>query len=63
MSAIRALRQLSVSSSRTVAARSTPAAARLRLPTLAARVALPATRAFSVSARSFSEGSSQYPIN
>jgi len=58
MSAIRSLRQLAASSSRTFALRSTPAAARLRLPTIASRVAVSATRAFSVSARSFGEGAS-----
>ena len=58
MSTIRSLRQLTaVSRAAAGAARSTPAVTRLRLATLAARVTLPATRAFSVSARSFTEGS------
>lgn len=61
MSALRSLRQLSVATSRAVALRSAPVA-RLRLPTLAARVSVPATRTFSVSARSLAEGSCQYHL-
>jgi complement component 1 Q subcomponent-binding protein len=59
MSALHSLRQLSVTASRVVALRPA-AAARLRLPTLAARCSLPATRTFSASARSFAEGSCQH---
>jgi complement component 1 Q subcomponent-binding protein len=58
MSVLRSLRQLSVASSRALALRSAPAA-RLRLPTLATRASVSATRAFSVSARSLAEGSCQ----
>ncbi|KIM91354.1 hypothetical protein PILCRDRAFT_810627 [Piloderma croceum F 1598] len=57
MSALRSLRQLSVASGRALSLRSAPAA-RLRLPTLATRASVSATRAFSVSARSLAEGSS-----
>jgi len=63
MSAIRSLRQLSLSTSRLVAARSSCAtAARIsRLPVLAVRAS--AIRAFSVSARSFAEGSSDVVLS
>jgi complement component 1 Q subcomponent-binding protein len=64
MSAIRSLRQLSLSTSRIVAARSSCATSTARrLPALAARVSAPATRAFSVSARSFAEGSSDVVLS
>ena len=56
MSALRSLRQISVSTSRALAARSVPAA-RFCLPALASRVSMTATRTFSVSARSLAEGS------
>jgi len=62
MSVLRSLRQLSTSTCRAVAVRSTPAA-RLCLPSLATRLALPATRAFSVSARSLAEGSSDVVLS
>jgi len=62
MSALRSLRQLSLSASRVVAARSAPAA-RLCLPTLAARLSVPATRAFSISARSLAEGSTDVVLS
>ncbi|PCH34998.1 mitochondrial glyco protein [Wolfiporia cocos MD-104 SS10] len=57
MSAIRALRQISLSSTRALAARAASRSlTRSALPVFAARAA-PASRAFSVSARAFGEGS------
>ncbi|EIM88979.1 regulatory protein suaprga1 [Stereum hirsutum FP-91666 SS1] len=55
MSALRCVRQIAASSSRTLAARSAISSA-VRLPAFAgARIALPATRSFSVSFRRFAE--------
>jgi len=57
MSAFRALRQTALTSTRALAARPTSSLARCVLPALAARAALiPATRAFSLSARRLGEG-------
>lgn len=58
MSALRALRQLTASSSRSLAGRT--AARSVARATLAARVAPVASRAFSVSARRFGEGACEY---
>ncbi|KAI1783295.1 mitochondrial glycoprotein [Ganoderma leucocontextum] len=60
MSAIRALRQLTASSSRSLAGRT--AARSVARATLAARIAPVASRAFSVSARRFGEGASDVAL-
>ncbi|VDC01558.1 unnamed protein product [Peniophora sp. CBMAI 1063] len=59
MSALRNLRQLAASSSRTLATRSLTSATRAALPRAAVRAAVvPASRAFSMSVRRFGEGAS-----
>ncbi|PIL23172.1 transporter [Ganoderma sinense ZZ0214-1] len=60
MSALRALRQLTASSSRSFAARTAPRS--VARAALAARVAPVASRAFSVSARRFGEGASDVAL-
>ena len=60
MSALRALRQLTASSSRSLAARA--ATRSVARSALAARLAPVASRAFSVSARRFGEGASTCPV-
>ena len=61
MSALRALRQLTASSSRSLAARA--ATRSVARSALAARLAPVASRAFSVSARRFGEGASTCPFS
>ncbi|KAH7907540.1 mitochondrial glycoprotein [Hygrophoropsis aurantiaca] len=62
MSAIRALRQLTLSSSRAIARPARNAPFRMS-NVVASRVSLPATRAFSISARRFAEGSSDVVLS
>jgi len=56
MSVVRSLRQLVSASSRTFGVRQAHSIARVRIPVLASHSFAPATRAFSVSARRFGEG-------
>jgi len=59
---LRSIRQISVLTSRALAARSAPAS-RLCLPVLARCVTVPAARTFSVSARRFAEGSTDVVLS
>ena len=58
MSAFRALRQLTTSSSRVLATRTS--LSRVVLPSFRSSIITPSTRAFSVSARRFGEGASAF---
>ncbi|KAG6900275.1 hypothetical protein C0993_000463 [Termitomyces sp. T159_Od127] len=62
MSALRALRQLTASSSRVVAARQLSTVSRKVIPSLTTRVVSPNARAFSVSARRFGEGATDVAL-
>ncbi|KAI0064217.1 regulatory protein suaprga1 [Artomyces pyxidatus] len=63
MSAIRAVRSLALSTSKTLATRTALLSARARLPVLATRVAVPATRSFTVSARRLGEGTTDLAVS